>query len=286
MLLASLLFAFMGAFAKLSSMHMSPLEVVFFRNVFGVALILGSFWHRPMRQKGGKLWLLLFRGTMGFLALLAFFYNIAHIPLGDAITFSKTSPFFTALFAMLLLGERLSMRGWVALGIGFAGIVLVAKPQGLAFAYTDYIGIFSGLGAALAYLSVRELRHYYEIRTIVLSFVTIGTVGPLLLMLVSPYLTHESLAFARGEFVLPHGIVWLYVAGMGVAATAAQLLMTKAYATTQAGIVGAASYANIPFAIGVGFILGDAFPDMITLSGIALIIAAGSMVAFVTKEKQ
>ena len=97
MLIASFTFAIMGAFAKLSSEYMSSLEVVFFRNIAGVILISFAIIKKPMVHIGGKPWLLFFRGFMGFTALLAFFYNIAHIPLGDAMTFSKTSPIFSLM---------------------------------------------------------------------------------------------------------------------------------------------------------------------------------------------
>jgi len=278
MLLASFFFAVMGAFAKLSSEAMSSLEVVFFRNVFGVALVGYAVFKRPMEHEGGRPFLLFFRGFMGFVALLAFFYNIAHIPLGDAMTFSKTSPIFTALFAWLFLQEKLPRSGWVAVFIGFAGIVFITKPSGFMLSKTDWLGIFSGVGAALAYTSVRELKKYYDTRAIVLSFMWVGTAGPLLLLLISPYIDAPELDFMLGDFVMPSGIVWLYVTGMGLFATLAQLYMTKAYGESQAGIVGAVSYTNIVFSIGVGLLLGDALPDFITLFGIILIIFSGILV--------
>ena len=279
MLFASLLFAVMGAFAKLASAHMPSVEVVFFRNVFGVVLIGYAVVKSPMAHRGGRPFLLFFRGFMGFSALLAFFYNIAHIPLGDAMTFSKTSPIFTALFAWLFLKERLNASAWMAVFVGFVGIVLITKPTGLMLSKTDWLGIFSGVGAALAYTSVRELKQYYDTRAIVLSFMTVGTVGPLLLMLLTPYLPAEHFDFMTGTFVWPWGAVWLDVAAMGVFATLAQVYMTKAYGETKAGIVGAVSYANIVFSIGIGLLLGDAMPDLLTSFGIILIIFSGIAVA-------
>ena len=279
MLIASFLFAVMGAFAKLASESMSSLEVVFFRNVFGVLIIGAAILKKPMKHEGGKPFLLFFRGLMGFLALLAFFYNIAHIPLGDAMTFSKTSPIFTAIFAWLFLKERLSLGGWIAVMIGFIGIVFITKPTGMGLSKTDWLGIASGIGAALAYTSVRELKKYYDTRAIVLSFMLTGTIGPLLLMLTSPFVDMPSLDFLFGEFVMPSGIVWFYIVGMGIFATLAQVYMTKAYGESQAGVVGAVSYMNIVFAIGVGLLLGDAFPDMGTLFGIILIVFGGIIVA-------
>jgi len=279
MLLASFTFAIMGAFAKLASGHMSSLEVVFFRNVAGVILVGFAVLKKPMVHVGGKPWLLFFRGFMGFTALLAFFYNIAHISLGDAMTFSKTSPIFTAIFAWLFLSEKLSPKAWAAIAIGFVGILLITQPSGLSFSKYDLLGIFSGVGAALAYTSIRELKNYYDTRAIVLSFMGIGTVGPVILFIISPYLHMPELDFLLGEFVMPQGIVWFYVIGMGVLATISQLLMTKAYGETKAGIVGAVSYSNIVFSIAVGTLLGDSLPDMITACGICLIIFAGIMVA-------
>ncbi len=282
MLLASLMFAFMGAFAKLASQSLPSLEVVFFRNVAGVVLILLAVWKKPFTHKGGKPLLLLFRGTMGFTALLTFFYLIAHIPLGDAMTWSKTSPIFTAVFAFLFLGERMTKKAWLAVFVGFIGILFITKPSGIGISKYDLLGLFSGIGAALAYTSIRELKKYYDTRAIVLSFVGIGTIGPIILFLLSPYVNAPELDFMFARFVMPQGVVWFYVIGMGIIATISQLLMTKAYSATKAGIVGAVSYTNILFSIIVGTLLGDPLPDFITTTGIVLIVVAGIMVA---KEK-
>ncbi len=279
MLFASFCFALMGAFAKELSSYMTSLEVVFFRNVFGVVLISATLFKIPLKQKGGKGLLLFFRGFVGFMALLAFFYNIAHISLADAMTFSKTSPIFTAIFAFIFLKERISPRGWIAIFIGFIGIIFIMKPSGIGLKKSDILGLFSGMAAALAYTSVRELRNYYDTRAIVLSFMGIGTIAPLFLMVISPYINFGKLDFMLGRFVMPQGILWVYILGMGIFATLAQTYMTKAYALTKAGIVGAVSYSNIIFSIFVGLALGDAFPDIWTILGIVLIILGGVMVS-------
>jgi len=278
MLFASLMFACMGVFAKLLSRDMPSLEVVFFRNVFGVTAVALTLFQRPFTHRGGKPFLLFFRGLMGFLALLAFFYNIAHIPLGDAMTYSKTSPIFTAFFAWLFLKERMGPYGWLALAAGFAGVVLIAKPTGLHLDKTAWLGLFSGVGAALAYTAVRELKRYYDTRAIVLSFMGVGTAGPLILMAISPYVNAPELDMMLGVFVLPSGIMWLYVIALGIFATFAQVYMTKAYGATQAGIVGAVSYSNILFSIILGLLIGDPFPDPLTWLGIGLVITAGLLV--------
>lgn len=286
MVIASLSFAVMGGFAKVVSEILPPVEVTFFRNIFGVALVGYAIYRSPLTQTGGKSLLLLFRGSMGFVALLAYFYIIAYIPLGEAVTYNKTSPIFVAIFAFLFLGEKLPGSAVFAVLLGFVGILLIAQPEGGVFDKYDILGIFSGVGAALAYTSIRELRKYYDTRAIVMSFMGVGTAGPLLLMLMTPYVTPpKELDFMFAEFVMPEGILWFYVMMMGLSATLSQLLMTKAYEHTKAGIVGTVSYSNIVFALIIGMMLGDPIPDIWTFLGILLVITSGLVVAL-AKDKE
>jgi len=279
MLFASFCFAIMGAMAKELSLYMDSLEVVFFRNIVGVILIGLSFYKIPVKQVGGKPFLLFFRGLMGFMALVAFFYNIAHISLADAMTFSRTSPIFTALLAFWFLKEKIGVKEIVALIVGFIGIIFIMKPNGLQLDLTDVLGLFSGIGAALAYTSVKELKKFYDTRVIVLSFMLTGTIGPLLLIIFNDYLHVE---FLKASFIVPDLKMWIYIIGLGASATIAQIYMTKAYGIAKAGIVGAVSYINILFSLIIGVMLGDALPDFLGAFGIILVVIGGILVA---KEK-
>ena len=285
MLFASFCFAVMGGFAKELSSSMSAVEVVFFRNIFGILFLVATLMKYPLKQKGGKFWLLFFRGFMGFFALLAFFYNIAHITLAEAMTYSRLSPVFTALFAYIFLKEKLYKLGWIGIVIGFVGIVFITRPEGIYdFDKYDLLGIFSGVGAALAYTAVRELREYYDTRSIVLSFMTIGTVGPVILMMIGSFYNPENLDYLFAKFITPDGKDWVWIVLLGFSATLAQVYMTKAYASTKAGIVGAISYSNIIFSIIIGAILGDKYPDLFTTLGIILVIIAGILVTIAPKK--
>lgn len=278
MLFAAFLFAFMGAFAKSLSDSMSSVEIVFFRNVFGMALILFTIYKSPLKQIGGKPFLLFIRGFVGFLALLMFFYNIANIPLAEAMTFSKTSPVFTAFFAYIFIKEKLSARGWIGVFVGFIGILFITKFDGSNLDKTDWLGILSGVGAGLAYTSIRELRNYYDNRAIVLSFMTVGTIGPAILMLLGNYYSSTTFDFMLAPFVMPTGIDWFYIVLLGVFSTFAQYYMTKAYSLTKAGIVGTIAYSNIAFSILIGMFFGDAFPDFFIIFGILLVVFSGILV--------
>ncbi len=279
MLVASLLFAFMGAAAKELSDSMSSVEVVFFRNVFGVFFILISIYNSPLKQLGGKFWLLIFRGVAGFVALLFFFYNISQIPLGEAMTFSKTSTIFTAVLAYIFLKEKLGLKGWIGVFVGFIGIIFITEFDGSSLEKTDYLGILSGVGAALAYTSVRELRKFYDTRAIVLSFMAIGTIGPIILMIIGSFYSNPNLDFMLGTFVMPQTNDWFYIILLGIFSTYAQIFMTKAYSFAKAGIIGTISYSNIVFSIILGLILGDDFPSILIVFGILLIVLSGFLVS-------
>ena len=283
MLVSSFSFAIDGAFAKVLSQDFDSVEVVFFRNGLTMCLMAATFLRKPLKQVGGKPWLLLFRALIGFFSMLVFFYNIAHIPLADAMTFSRTAPIFTAILASFFLKEHIGWKGWVAVFFGFVGIVMVMKPGELMLSKTDFFGIMSGLGAALAYTSVRELNKVYDTRIIVLAFVSTGTVFPALFMLLSEFYHTPMFDFMLGKFKMPSGVQWLYIGLMGFSGAVGQLYMTKAFGTTKAGIVGAAGYSIIFFSLLIGLFLGDPLPDFMGLFGILLVILSGVIVA---KEKE
>ncbi|MFY4768953.1 DMT family transporter [Aliarcobacter butzleri] len=278
-LLASFLFALMSVAAKQLSNSMSSVEVVFFRNIFGVIFILISIYRSPLKQLGGKFWLLVFRGFIGFVALLFFFYNISNIPLGEAMTFSKTSTIFTAIFAYIFLKEKLGVRGWSGVFIGFIGILFITEFNGTNLEKSDYLGILSGIGAALAYTSVRELRKYYDSRAIVLSFMAIGALGPLILMIIGNFYTNPHLDFMLATFVMPQLSDWIFILLLGTFATLAQIFMTKAYSFAKAGIIGTISYSDIAFSIILGTLFGDKIPSFLIVLGIILIIISGLLVS-------
>ena len=278
MLLSSFLFAFTGGFAKELSQYMSSIEIVFFRNVTGVAIILFAIYKSPLKQTGGKPFLLFMRGFIGFSALLMYFYNIANIPLAEAITFNKLSPIFTALFSFILLKETLSRYAWSGVFIGFFGILFITGFDVNNLEKTDWLGILSGIGAGLAYTSIRELRKYYENRAIVLSFMLVGTIGPIILLIIGEFYVSEQLDWVIGKFTMPTGIAWFLILGLGICATLMQIYLTKAYSLAQGGIVGTISYSNIIFSIIIGMILGDMFPSSTILIGIGFIIISGILV--------
>jgi drug/metabolite transporter (DMT)-like permease len=282
MLGSALISALNGALAKILSEEMSALEIVFFRNMIGVGLILYALKHTPPKLTGGKIHLLFTRGMLGFIAMILFFYTITTIPLGEAITLNKTSPLFVALLAYYLLGEGLSKRVVFALFIGFLGIVLITQPFGMTLSYEHILGILGGFFAASAYTTIKKIKDIYDSRIIVLSFVGVGTFMPAVLFSIAPFINvPERLEFLFPQFIIPMDFtIYLLILFMAIISTLSQWLLTKAYSSSSnLSIVGVISYTNIPFALGFGYMLGDKFPDFITFVGIAFIVVGGMLVS-------
>lgn len=272
MLAASFLFALTMVFAKLLSHTMGSVEVTFWRNAMGLVVLLIFIARKPIQNTGGRPYTLIFRGVIGTVALLTFFYTISATSLSNAIVYAKTEPIFTALLAFFLLGEKLKARGIFAVLIGFAGVAVLS---GLDFSYLHIMGILTGFLSALAYTSVRSLKAYYDARTVVLSFMFFGVLIPLLLMIGAEFYTSEFFAFALNPFVLPRGYDWIWIIFMGLAAAYGQLFMTRAYFYAKAGLVSTVSYFVVLFASLFGILLGDILPTAMVAAGAIMIVMSG-----------
>jgi drug/metabolite transporter (DMT)-like permease len=279
MLISAMCLSLMASMAKILANNLPTIEIVFFRNSIGILLIMLTFYKLPLKQSGGKPLLLFFRAAIGLIAMLSFFYNIANITLADAVTYSRMSPIFTAMFALWFLKEKIGIKGWFAILLGFVGMLLVMQPVGFEFEKVHLFGLLNAVCAALAFTSIRELRKYYDTRVIVLSFMGIGTIVPILSMLLSSYYQNDFFSFMMGEFIMPKSFDWIYIIGVGITASLGQVYMTKAYGITRAGLVGAAGYSVIIFSLIIGFVLGDDLPNLLGFFGILSIVIGGVIIA-------
>lgn len=279
MFLSALISAFNGAIAKILGDDISALEIVFFRNIFGIVFLLISVYHTPLRSKGGKPFLLLYRGLFGFTAMFLFFYTITTIPLGEAITLNKTSPLFVFVLAFFLLNERLSKVEIVALLLGFLGVLMITKPLGLEIGFEHLMGLVGGFLAAAAYTTIAKIKDVYDSRTIVLSFMSVGVVIPLFLFIIALFYRPKNLEFIFTPFIMPQTTtIWVLLLIIGLTATISQWFLTLAYSQSRTTVIGIVSYINIPFAIFFGSLLGDRIPDIYTFIGITLIILSGLLI--------
>lgn len=285
MLLAALGFSLMGGSAKLLKGTFGAGQLVFWRNAVGLLVLIAGFMIKPPVNKGGKIHLLVFRGMMGTTALYTLLYSILHIPLGTAMTYNLTSALFIAVFSFLIFKEYHGRVVLLAVLLGFSGMLLIYKPAMHFPLHYHLVGLLSGVTSALAYITVNRLAGFYDARIIVLAFIGTGVLTPTVLMLCG-YLFNlppDDVFFIRWQW--PQGIEWLYVLSLGLFALFGQYFVTKAYGADKAGVVSSIGYANIIFSVFIGMALGDPFPDIMSLGGIACIIMSGVLISFAVKKR-
>jgi len=284
MLLAALGFSLMGGAAKSLKGSFGAGQLVFYRNLIGLLILVPGLLLKPPVQTGGKLPRLIFRGLMGTIALYTLLYCILHIPLGTAMSYNLTSTLFIAIFSFFLFGEYHGKKVLLAVLLGFLGMLLIYRPIMHFPWYYHVAGLISGIVSAIAYLTLGRLAAYYDPRVIVLSFLLSGFLIPLVSMIIH-YTTGIQ---ADGLFIIdwrwPHEKEWFPVLLLGFAALFGQYFVTKAYGADKAGIVSVFGYANIVFSVFIGMALGDAFPDWMSTLGICCIIGSGVIISIVKRR--
>jgi S-adenosylmethionine uptake transporter len=271
MVLASLLFALMGACVKFASADYSAGEIVFYRSLVGLLLMAGALRVRRLSWRTPVPAMHFWRSACGTTALCLWFYAIGVLPLATAMTLNYTAPVWIALFLMggtvLLRPGKTGVDGRVVTAVmaGFAGVLLVLRPTlQQEQLWGGLIGLLSGLLSAMAYLQVSALGRAGEPgERVVFYFSITGVVAGAGLALASGGLHGHTV---RGAFLL---------LATGVLATAAQWLMTRAYATGSAISIAALQYLGIAYAFGLGVWLFDDPVTAQALAGMALIVAAG-----------
>lgn len=181
MLVASLLFALMAAFARMGASDFSALELVFYRSAFGAAVIALWVWAQGFTLRTPLVRAHFMRSFLGTFALTIWFYAISKLPLGTAMTLNYTSPLYMALIVIFLAvknGESFSRASAAAVVLGFFGVTLVLKPElSPGQTFPALVGLTSGFFAALAYFQIRQLSRMQEPEwRIVFYFTLFGTV--------------------------------------------------------------------------------------------------------------
>ncbi len=266
---ASLLFAVMGLCVKLASTRYNAGEIVFYRALVGLVL-LGSW----ILLRGGSLrtavpGMHFWRSLSGVTALCLWFYALGNLPLATGMTLNYTSSVWMALFLMggsVLFGAgRIDGRLVAAVFAGFIGVALILRPtieqdqlwHGVA-------GLMSGLCAAMAYLQVTALGRVGEPETRVVFYFSLGGVvaGAVFAQFGGGFSSHTL----QGAGLL---------LAIGVLASVAQWMMTRAYAIGHTMSNAVLQYLGIVFSFGFGVWLFDDPVTWMALSGMALIVVAG-----------
>ncbi|MBS7808483.1 DMT family transporter [Variovorax sp. PCZ-1] len=272
MLVAAFAFALMGVCVKFASEHYNAMELVAYRGL--VSIVIMFFWARSLgvSLKTQRVGMHAWRGIIGAISLLAWFYALQHLPLATAMTLNYMSSVWIAAFLVggALMFGRADQQGaqnsllFATVLAGFGGVVLVLRPAFEANQlWAGLIGMMSGVTAALAYLQVTALSRAGEPEARVVFYFAVASL----------ILGAAGMAFTGYSAWSTRHAIW--IVPIGLLASIGQLCMTRAYASGATMLVANLQYSGIVFAATLGMIVfGDQLPLTAWL-GMAVIIASG-----------
>ncbi|MDP6707137.1 MAG: DMT family transporter [Alphaproteobacteria bacterium] len=261
--LSVVLFACMDATVKWLSADYSIVQLLFFRSVFAL-IPLAYLMHRSggwSQLKTRRPGLQLARSAVGLVSMGALFLAFANLPLADAVAIAFAGPLFLTLLSIPFLGERVGPRRWAAVGVGFLGILLIARPGAGVFGLAALLPLIGALGSAVAMILVRHLSRTDTNAAIIFYHAVVCILA-----------TGAALPFF---WTMPAPGDWLPLIALGVVGGTAQIFMTQAFRLGEVGAIAPFKYTSIVFAILFGYLVFGDVPDAWTLAGAVVVIASG-----------
>jgi drug/metabolite transporter (DMT)-like permease len=264
------LLSVMDAIIKGLAAEYPVLQVAFMRFAAGtiVSLTLLAFM-RPGLPSRETVIANGFRSVIAVMTATSFFYALSQLPLAETLLLSFLAPMFVALFGVLMLGERVSGRVLLAIGLGFLGTaVVVAGQVGDAGSATrSWTGIAAALFSAVVYALNLVLLRARAQKDAFIFIVSFQNVGPALL--ISPFAAYVWLPPE-----VPHLIWFLALGCLGVSG---HILMATAFARAEAARLASLEYTALIWAVLLGFFFFGEVPSWQSAAGAVLIVGAALM---------
>jgi drug/metabolite transporter (DMT)-like permease len=263
-------FAGMAACVKYLGSDVPAGQTVFFRGMISMLVIAWVAW-----QTGGlgllktRNWRAhAARSLAGSASMFCWFITLTLIPLAEMTAISFTVPLFLTVLAMLFLHERIHWYRWTALGIGFAGVLIIVGPE-LMQVGDHSLGAATGLAAAVlaafALMFLRRMSGQEHALTITFYFFATSTVL-------------AALTALLGGWPMPTREQWIVLTLTGLFGVAGQLLLTYSYRHSEASLLAPLDYVSMLIAISIGYYVFGETPHLSTWIGAPLVIGAGGII--------
>jgi drug/metabolite transporter (DMT)-like permease len=259
---ATLCFAIMAGFVKWLSVDLASGQVIWGRYFFHAVVIVALFPTRtPRLLASQRIDLQVFRSVLMFGATMCAFIALRHIPMAQVSAIGFVGPLIVIGLASLVLGERITRQQWYAVIVGFLGVLIILRP-----------GIASMHWASLLPLAMAGCYATYQIITRKIR----GLASPLTTLMYSALVgTFVSSIWAPLVWQSPTPWQWFAMIATGLFGGIGHLAIIKAYESAPASIAGPFVYAELLWAILIGWLLFQESPDFWTLAGAAVLIGTG-----------
>ena len=266
-LAATLAFSSMHAVVRHLQSDLHAFEVAFFRNFFGLIVMVPFFWRQGLAVfKTQKLGLHALRGGIQVSCMLMFFTALAITPLAKVSAMSFTAPLFATVGAVIFLGERIRARRLSALIIGFIGAMIIIRPGLAALDAGAMLVLVSSAGWAVAMLIIKHLAKTE-------SSVTLTAYMGL-------FLTPLSLLAAIWFWRWPEPQDYLWFLLMGTCGSLAHIAMAQAFREAEATVVLPLDFTRLIWASLLGFFIFAEIPTLWTWIGGTVIFVSSIYIAF------
>mgnify|MGYP001373927208 FL=1 len=251
-------------------------QVLFFRGFCGIIPILFLIPKERYLDfyKTSRPFLHFKRCLAGLIAIISIFVALRNLPLATVVSISFASPIFTTIFSIFLLNEKVGFYRWLAVFVGFIGIIIISEP-GLSSLNFYYIyPIIFCLGLSYVAIAIRKL----------------SSTEPV--WLISFFFSFSILIFSffslYQKWIMPSLIDLILLSSIGILGGIANLWLSQSYKFSEVSLVSPLKYLALVFAIVFGYFIWDEIPTIKTLMG-ALLVILSSFIIFrreLTMKKQ
>jgi drug/metabolite transporter (DMT)-like permease len=261
---AMISFSLMAISGRELAPELNTFEIMFFRSLIGLVIVLVvGFFIGTLRQiKTDRIGLHLLRNTAHFTGQNLWFLAVAFIPFSQLFALEFSTPLWVALLAPMFLGEALTRRRLLSVGIGFSGVLIVARPDLSQLDPAISAAMACAICFACSLMATKKLTIDQSI-TCILFWLTLMQLG---MGLVAIVLT--------GDMSMPQGIDSIWVITVGICGLTAHFCITKALALAPAIVVIPLDFLRLPLISLIGFLAYDEAFEWTVVFGAMLIFAA------------
>ncbi|MCW1966550.1 MAG: DMT family transporter [Anaerolineae bacterium] len=280
--LAMLIFSLQDIAVKWIGGDYPILEIVIFRSIIAMPCTLLFFYFEGQRglptTKHHKLEYV--RGIFLFLSYTTHFMGLAALPLAEIASIRFSGPMMITFLSVIWLGEKVNTQRWLALIIGFFGVLLIVRPGSASFNMGSIFILLSTLFYALSVMVTRQLRtvdssatmaYYSSLVYLVAAFI----LAPLATIIGTTPDTHSSLAFLFRAWSIPSIFDLIVMSGLGLVWASGMYFIARAYSSALASVVAPFEYITLPINVMWGFIIWREVPTLLTWVGALLTLLSG-----------